>query len=425
MSASINPERVFIASCMIDASLIDVAVQEGLTHDVFTTQERRDLWIAMLKNRTEGRPIDATALFLAMGNSCPMQEIFDCEATASTSSNGKKALKATIESSILRQVRPALNDIANKIDDGQIAYEDIRSEVENLQLMMKPTEQAEESLESIIDSAVSYVTSQLSQETSGKDLIYTGIKSFDALAGGIQSHEYVVVGARTSTGKSSFINQMAGHNLSLGKRVAIFTLETSSRAVALQITGQRVGVNLRSLQEESQEKINQLQKSLTKLKSMPLLVFDRDLTLDRIEARCRLLASNFRPDVVFIDYLGLIKVRGGDSYERMTQLSKAMIPLRKTLGCALVVAAQLNRGNERENRAPTRTDFRDTGSIEEDAHRIIALHRPKDDPRTGIEQDINGNYFYSELFQLKLRDGNLAHSSCNFNARHTKFEEIR
>jgi replicative DNA helicase len=106
------------------------------------------------------------------------------------------------------------------------------------------------------------VNEQLSGEDATKGLITTGIDSFDRLAGGIQSHEYVVVGARTSTGKSSFINQMAGHNLRAGKRVAIFTLETSSKSVVLQMAGQRAGVNLRALNDEIPERVKKLQEGL-------------------------------------------------------------------------------------------------------------------------------------------------------------------
>lgn len=419
-----NPEQIFIGCCLLNPQLIDLAVQDGLTDSMFTTTERRELWLALLKLRTEGKHIDVSALYLAMGNSFPLDEISQCEKAAPTSAYGKSSLKATIEAGILRQVKPAINDIASKIADGESSYEDIRASVDNVQLLMQPSESQDESLDDILDSAVAFVNEQLSGEDATKGLITTGIDSFDRLAGGIQSHEYVVIGARTSTGKSSFINQMAGHNMRNGKRVAIFTLETSSKSVVLQMAGQRAGVNLRALNDEIPERVKKLQEGLRLLREKPLLVFDHDLTLDRIEARCRLLAANFKPDVVFIDYLGLIKAKGDGAYERMTTLSKAMIPLRKTLGCAMVVAAQLNRGNEKENRPPSRTDFRDTGSIEEDAHRIIAIHRPKDDPRTGIEQDINGSNFYSEIYQLKLRDGNLAHAPVNFNARHTRFEEL-
>jgi replicative DNA helicase len=106
----------------------------------------------------------------------------------------------------------------------------------------------------------------------------------------------------------------------------------------------------------------------------------------------------------------------------MGQLSKAMIPLRKTLGCVLMVAAQLNRSNEREDRAPTRSDFRDAGSIEEDAHRVIALPRPSKS-LTGNVQELGQSTYDYELLQLKLRDGPLAYSRIKYFAPHTWFYE--
>jgi replicative DNA helicase len=216
--------------------------------------------------------------------------------------------------------------------------------------------------------------------------------------------------------------QVAGHNLKRGLKVAYFTLETSAKSLVLQIAAQRAGVNLRNLRDEFPPQQNKFQQELAYLRTQPLLVFDRDLTLDKIEARCRLLATSFKPNLVIIDYLGLIKVKADGAYERMSALSKAMIPLKKSLGCALMVAAQLNRGNEREDRPPNRTDFRDTGSIEEDAHRVLAIHRPSKDD-SGELQGLDRSYFQSELYQLKLRDGPLAQSRCKFEAKYTRFVE--
>jgi replicative DNA helicase len=151
-------------------------------------------------------------------------------------------------------------------------------------------------------------------------------------------------------------------------------------------------------------------------------VFDKDMSVAQIESRCRLLAASWKPQLVIIDYLGLIRGTDGSAYERMGQLSKAMIPLRKTLGCVLMVAAQLNRSNEREDRAPTRSDFRDAGSIEEDAHRVIALHRPSKS-HTGNVQELGQSHYDYDLLQLKLRDGPLAYSRIKYFAPHTWFYE--
>jgi replicative DNA helicase len=216
--------------------------------------------------------------------------------------------------------------------------------------------------------------------------------------------------------------QIAGHNLHRGLRVAYFTLETSAAAIVKQIAGQRARVNLRALGQEMNEKQKEYFSQLEILKKHHLRVFDRDLNLNQIEARCRLLANSWKPQLVILDYLGLIRGTEGTAYEKMGSLSKAMIPLRKSVGCALIVAAQLNRGNEREDRAPSRTDFRDAGSIEEDAHRIIALHRPSKDAG-GNPQELGQNLYDYELLQLKLRDGPLASSRVKYCAPHTRFYE--
>jgi replicative DNA helicase len=204
--------------------------------------------------------------------------------------------------------------------------------------------------------------------------------------------------------------------------VAYFTLETSANAVVKQIAGQRSRVNLRNLNREFADKQADYFKELKRLSTQQLRVFDKDMSITQIENRCRLLAASWKPQLVILDYMGLIRGTDGSAYERMGQLSKSMIPLRKTLGCALIVAAQLNRGNEREDRAPSRTDFRDAGSIEEDAHRIIALHRPSKS-HSGSPQELGQSTYDYELLQLKLRDGPLAFSRIKYFANHTWFYE--
>ena len=92
-----NIERILIGSCIIDPNLIDIAIKDGLSDNAFTTADRKNIWLAMLQNRTEGKSVDTTAIYLAMGSSCPMQEIIECERSAPTSGNGKKSLKVCIE----------------------------------------------------------------------------------------------------------------------------------------------------------------------------------------------------------------------------------------------------------------------------------------------------------------------------------------
>jgi replicative DNA helicase len=318
-------------------------------------------------------------------------------------------------------LKPALKDtlsmLEKETDPGNVI-----KQIEGLQQILKPQENDVPSLDKIIGEVELWAKEEIAGDRKAKDLVMTGLPTFDNYAQPIEAHEYVVVGARTSIGKSSFMTQLCGHNLKRGLRVAYFTLETSAAAVIKQVAGQRAKVNLRAMGMEAGERQREYFAELEKLKKQQLRVFDRDLSITQIESRARLLASTWKPQLVIVDYLGLIRGTEGSAYERMGALSKAMIPLRKSLGCTLIVAAQLNRGNEREDRPPTRTDFRDAGSIEEDAHRIVALHRPSKDAG-GNPQELGQSTYDYELLQLKLRDGPLASSRIKYFAPHTRFYE--
>lgn len=420
----LSPEQTFLGCCLQDPSLIDKAIQDGIREAAFTSPDTQGIWRALLTMRAAGKHIDTQAVFLENQGRLSTEALFACDAAATTTLHAASSLKSIIEAHRLRELRPILKDALSQIDDGG-NLDAVKAALSGVEDRLSPIQSQERGIEDVIDEAISFATAEFSGVDTGLTTVRTGIKGFDNSIGPIMPHEYVIVGARTSHGKSSFMTQMAGTAIEDGLRVAYFTLETSAKAVALQIAAQRSGVNLRRLNDEFKHGQEAFLKELRKLRSSPLALFEKDLSLEQIESRCRLLKASFRPDVVFIDYLGLIRVKEKSAYERMTALSKAMIPLRKSLDCALIVAAQLNRGNEKDHRKPTRTDFRDSGSIEEDAHRIIALHRPEKD---GDGQENALNYsrseYLTELYQLKCRDGALGEGRCNFLTRSTKFEEI-
>ena len=414
-------ESIFIGACLADPTLIDDAISGGLSNAAFTDQTHLSLWKSLVGLRSKGQLTDASSVYMAMGKDCPATELFEAEKCCSSSITGKKALKKLIWEGQLAVLKPALQDAIACVSKGG-KPEEVAKAVEGLQGLLKPTESEAPSLEMLIMEVKLWAEQEISGTRDNKDVITTGLPSFDNLAQPIEAHEYVVVGARTSIGKSSFMSQIASHNLNRGLRVAYFTLETSANAVIKQIAGQRARVNLRALNHEFADKQGDYFKELKRLSGQQLRVFDKDMSITQIENRCRLLAASWKPQLVILDYLGLIRGTDGSAYERMGQLSKAMIPLRKTVGCALIVAAQLNRGNEREDRAPSRTDFRDAGSIEEDAHRIIALHRPSKS-HSGSPQELGQSTYDYELLQLKLRDGPLAFSRIKYFANHTWFYE--
>lgn len=419
--SSLANEKKFQACCMLDPEWVDKAIQAGLTPEHYANIEHRERWILLCNLRMAGGSIDSTAVFAEAHRRGALHKIggsfLDDSRAVETSLGAAALLSALLDTHAKRESYRILARTAESLKVGTADVADVRAAAEQVGEICAGLRTVQRRTRDIADEAIRKAEEEIKGEDPSRILITTGLASFDKWADPIESHEMVVIGARTSHGKSSFMLQVAGHNLSLGRKVAIFSLETSDRAVLEQIVAQRVKINRRKLREEMPEKQRAYINKLQAARNAPnLVIFDRDMSMDAIAARCRLLAASFKPDLVCIDYLGLIQGQGKSAYERISAASKEMIGLRKQLGCTLMVAAQLNQECEKDERQPTRTDFRDSGTIVEDAHRVIALHREPGQP-------LDNDWYDYRVLQLKNRDGRTCASHARYHAPHTLFHD--
>ena len=79
--------------------------------------------------------------------------------------------------------------------------------------------------------------------------------------------------------------------------------------------------------------------------------------------------------VVMVDYLQLINSKGTSRYEKVSDISRRLKLAAMKYDVLLIALAQLNRAkaDTKDNR-PQLTDLRDSGSIEQDADKVILLH---------------------------------------------------
>lgn len=427
-------EAAVLSACLLDGGeTVEKCLAANLTPAAFYTPANAAIYGMILAMHRAGEPTEADVLVLRLKNAGKLEDVGGMDyvlqvstavpTTAKTDYYIRKlrelgTLRKLIEASMetIEKCHEIPEDFTAFIDATEsrtlAATEEARSEGET---KAADTPQIADDL--IADMAK---IAQGLETTQGR--IRLGIDSFDREASLIEPEELVVIGARPSVGKSAIACHVANTALADGKRVAIFTLETSAKSVLARLAAQRTEVNVKAFAEEFPDKQKRFMAEVENIgKSGQLKIFDKDLTLDSIAARCRILAKSWHPELVVIDYLNIIRTSFGKSqYERITHISTEMIALRKTLDCALIVLAQFNRSPASEGRAPTMADFRDSGKIEEDAHRIIALHRPaKDD--TGHEQDQSTFNQLIELHQLKNREGPCAFGRVRFVPKYTKF----
>ncbi|OLT33699.1 hypothetical protein BJF84_21430 [Rhodococcus sp. CUA-806] len=223
----------------------------------------------------------------------------------------------------------------------------------------------------------------------------------DILAGGLHAGRTYVVGGRPGDGKS-----IAGVNLALyaaqrGHRSVIFSVEMGNVEVASRVYAAAAEVEYSQITKRNLDVFNRarLDAYVQAHRNMPLFLVDKsDVTIDYIAARCRALKRNGGLDVVFVDYLQLL--RETDSKQarerQVAHISRSLKVLARELDVAVIVACQLNRNAAAGDRKPALSELRESGSIEQDADVVILLHHQ-------IEENLPTGYV--DLIVAKNRTG--------------------
>lgn len=415
-------EADFLGAIRTDNAIIDKALQSGLTAEHFADAANREQWKLAVSMRTEGAEVSDAGLYArahAMGILANLGGMDRILSTGTGSTLGyEQTLTSLIDTHAKREAYKLLKRGMDGLTKQTMELGDLRELADGVTTLCAGKQNHHRSMADIDAEIEADVKAAMEGKTGDEGSLTWGLPKLDRFLRPIRRHEYVLVCARPSRGKSSMLAFLAGANIMQGKRVAFFTLETSDKAVVQQMAAQLAGVRLDSMAQWMPDQFRAFNAARAKLKdSKRLMVFDRDMSLDAITARCRLLAGSFKPDLVILDYLGLVASNGRSPYERVSLVSKAMIPLRKALGCALVVGQQLNRAAEAQEREPTLGDLRDSGQLEEDAHRCVMLHW-KDSGF--LDREIRAY----KILQPKLRDGRTtAVDGIEFNAPTTTWRE--
>jgi replicative DNA helicase len=214
--------------------------------------------------------------------------------------------------------------------------------------------------------------------------IGTGLADLDRYAlHDLPRGEVTIVGARAGTGKTAFVFQHACHNAGdAGAHVLFCSAEMTWEQLVARGKAAQTGIALHRLL--GRRPLATAEFTLLRAEALePVRVFDKAaMTTADIRSVVARYACTPRPfDLVVVDHLHHLADAAGAHETRYLQIGRMIAALKTTAkqhGCAMVVAAQLNR--DAANRAPTLADLRDSGTIEEFASIVLFLHRREQAP---------------------------------------------
>ncbi|SIS88850.1 replicative DNA helicase [Alicyclobacillus vulcanalis] len=211
--------------------------------------------------------------------------------------------------------------------------------------------------------------------------ILTGWTSLDILTLGWKRKDLIVVGGRTSVGKSAFSIEVALRAARQGYKVLIFSLEMSEEQVRMRMAANLARVPLHlivtgKVKKDDLDRMNNLGPFIAKIG----VCDKRGMTAEEIAAEMRRYKRKYGLDLVIVDYIQEIDEKPLKQDTAGAALARVTRKLRKAAqvcDCAVMTLSQLRR--EAEGKAPTLADLFGSSGIETGADMIILLHRERDE----------------------------------------------
>jgi len=171
----------------------------------------------------------------------------------------------------------------------------------------------------------------------------------DITQGGYGKGELVIIFGNPGGGKSWAVIDMATHAAKLGFNVLYYTLELSETYVARRMDANLLGIPVDKILQH-REAVEQMANNIPgKIKIKEFAA--GKTTLDNIEQHVEQLRTQYEfvPDVIFIDYIDLLKNTSRDRLEGTEDIYTSVRGLARELQLPIVTPSQANRSGAKSD----------------------------------------------------------------------------
>lgn len=246
--------------------------------------------------------------------------------------------------------------------------------------------------------------------------VLSGWNSLDKRVGAYLGGDFCIIAGAPGAGKTCTMLNLIQKMDKRGSKVLLFSLEMKLPQLQNRIISGRTKIpsskiRLFNMTTDEVRRYAHYTDSDEFKNSNIVVCDDFDMTLSDIEATIRRIA----PDVVFVDYLGLIKPQTrGSEYEQMNEISRGLKKMAGALDIPVFALHQLSREiSKRENKEPMMSDLRGSGHLEQDADFVFFVHRPAyfdptQDPYAlkfiiGKSRHTGGNKYFTMSYDAKTQ----------------------
>src|SRR5688572_13372190 len=277
----------------------------------------------------------------------------------------------------------------------------------------------------------SFATIEKLQQHKG---LVTGVPSgfvdLDEMTSGLQPSDLILVAARPSMGKTSFVLNIAQHvGTSTDMTVGLFSLEMSKEQLFMRLLTSEARIDAHRFRSGylSEKDYGRLSHALGTLAEARVYIDDTaSIGVLEMRAKARRLKAEHGLHLLIVDYIQLMQGRGRfeSRQTEIASISRALKGLAKELNVPIVALSQLSRAPEtRSDHRPQRSDLAQSGALHEAADLVMFIFREEQyrDAEGQVNQEAEGT---AEIIIGKQRNGPVGTVKLAFIKEHTRFENL-
>lgn len=437
---AIDLEEAVLGAMMLEKDAV-TAVIDMLHPDVFYKEAHQAIYTAIHKLFSSNQPIDILTVTNELKSSGNLElaggayYITQLTSRIASSANIEYHAGILMQKHLQRElIRISTETIRDSFEDTTDVFDQLDKAEQNLfQISETNLRKKTQLMPDIIHKVLQQIDTARKHDSS-----FTGVPSgfteLDAITGGWQKSDLIVIAARPGMGKTAFVLSMA-RNMAVeySKAVAVFSLEMTSDQLVTRLISSEAELSASQLRKGQLQSYQweQLNARIGKLINAPIYIDDTPaLSIFELRAKCRRLKAQYDIQMIIIDYIQLMTAGGdgknGNREQEISNISRSLKSLAKELGVPVIALSQLNRSVETRpntNKKPQLSDLRESGAIEQDADLVCFIYRPE---YYKITEDENGNSTEGKAMIIvgKHRNGATAEIWLRFVNSFARFEDL-
>jgi replicative DNA helicase len=261
--------------------------------------------------------------------------------------------------------------------------------------------------------------------------IRCGYDFIDNYTHGYKPGELIIIGARTSVGKTTFAINQAVHMAKRGVAVGFITIEMMPKELVLKMIGMEGHLDSSDLESDEIHDfhITKAAETREKIIKLPIIIkYAQSDDAQKMINAIKVMKSKYNIGVCVVDYLQEFHMYPSKETRNLEvgRISGMLKNTAMNIGIPIIALSQLSKPPSKFKKAgdsedkytpppkPTLSALRDSGEIEQDANIVILLHT--DNPLKDVVIDL-------DVEIAKNRSGQLGDTTMRFNKKQSTIEE--